>query len=834
MNHMKKIIVCLFLFLLSSNVMFAQMSDEQIINYVKQEVDKGVSQEVIATNLMKQGVTKSQLERIKQKQEQEQEQKTGGSSTGNSTNRNSTNTSRERKRITYDDPNDKDSNRNRDNLDANNSRNNTNRNNRNLPFDFDDENYKDKKDTIVVFGKNIFNAKNLTFDPNINIPTPIDYRLGPGDEVIIDIWGASENTVRQVISPEGSITVDRLGPIFLNGMTIREANDFIQRKFSNIYSGIDNGGGPTQIKLTLGQIRTIQINVMGDVVTPGTYALSSLSSIFHALYRAGGVNDIGSLREIKLYRNGKLLRTLDVYKYILEGKMNDDIRMTDGDVVMVPPYVSLVNISGKVKRPMFYEMKSKESLKDLISYAGGFTGDAYTKKILVARKTGGENQVFTVGEDDFNEFIISDKDSITIGAGLELYENRAEIKGAIYRSGYYEIGKNISTVKQLIAAADGIRGDAFLNRAILTRERDDYTFETLPIDIRELLYGNASDIVLRKNDVLYIPSINDLKEFGDFMVHGEVARPGTYKYSDNTTLEDLIIQAGGLLESASVVRVDIARRIIDPNSQTVNRTLSENFTFSLKDGFIVAGDADFVLKPYDEVYVRRSPGYHEQQNVFINGELLFPGTYALNRKTERISDIVKRAGNLTTDAYAKGARLVRMRSEEEVFRSQAALKVANQGGKDSISFKTLDLADAYNVGIELDKALLNPGSDYDLVLRPGDRLIVPEYDNTVKINGAVMYPNTVVYKQNEKLAYYINQAGGYSDNAKKNRSFVIYMNGTVSKVKGGDKNAIQPGSEIIIPSKEQARKLTLPEILSLSTSVVSMASLIGVLINTMK
>lgn len=806
MNHMKKIIFCLFLFLLSSNIMFAQMSDEQIINYVKQEVDKGTSQQIIATNLMKQGVTKAQLERIKQQQEQKQ-------TSGVSSTKSSAELSRDR-RVSVDDelnPGDLDQ------VNTNIS-----------PVAIDDS------DTIVVFGRNIFNAKNLTFNPNINIPTPIDYRLGPGDEVVIDIWGASQTAVRQVISAEGSITVDRLGPLFLNGMSVKEANDYVKRKFGDIYSGLDNGGGSTQINLTLGQIRTIQINVMGEVVTPGTYALSSLSSVFHALYRAGGVNKIGSLRAIKLYRNGKLLRTLDVYKYILEGKMNDDIRMTDGDVIIVPPYISLVNISGKVKRPMFYEMTSKESLKDIISYAGGFTGDAYEKSIRVVRETGDESKIFTLGEDEFSGFTLRDKDAITIAAGLDLYENRVEIKGAIYRGGYYEIGKNIATVKQLIAAADGIRGDAFLNRALLTREKEDYTLETLSVDIRELLYGNGDDIVLRKNDILYIPSINDLKEFGDFMVHGEVARPGTYKYSDNTTLEDLIIQAGGLLESASIVRVDIARRIIDPHSQTVNRTLAENYTFSLKDGYIVAGDPGFVLKPYDEVYVRRSPGYHEQQNVFISGELLFPGTYALNRKTERISDIVKRAGNLTTDAYAKGARLIRMRSEEERFRSQAALKVANQGGKDSISVKTLDLSDAYSVGIELDKALMNPGSDYDLVLRSGDRLIVPEYDNTVKINGAVMYPNTVVYKHNERLSYYINQAGGYSDNAKKNRSFVIYMNGTVSKVKGGDRNAIQPGSEIIIPSKEQARKLSLPEILSLSTSVVSMASLIGVLINTMK
>lgn len=823
MNHMKKIIFCLFLFLFSGNI-FAQMSDEQIVNYVKQEAVKGTSQEVIATNLIKQGVTKAQMERVKLQQEQKQKQSQSQNqnlSRTLRTNSNNTKSRGESARDRKENDEEDDLNANVDDLDQENS-------NKRKPV------VVDPSDTIAIFGKNIFNAKNLTFNPNLNIPTPIDYRLGPGDEVVIDIWGVSQTSVRQVISAEGSIIVDRLGPLFLNGMSVKEANSYVKRKFGDIYSGLDNGGGSTQINLTLGQIRTIQINVMGEVVAPGTYSLSSLSSVFHALYSAGGVNKIGSLRTIKLYRNGKLLRTLDIYKYILEGKMNDDIRMTDGDVVIVPPYISLVNISGKVKRPMFYEMNTTETLKDLISYAGGFTGDAYTKSVKVVRGSGGEHKIFTLAESEYKDFILADRDSVTIGSGLDLYENRVEIKGAIYRAGYYEIGKNITTVKQLITAADGLRGDAFLNRAILTREKDDYTLETLPIDIREILYGNGSDIVLRKNDILYIPSTNDLRELGDFMIHGEIARPGTYKYADNTTLEDLIIQAGGLLESASVVRVDIARRIIDPHSQTINRTLAENYTFSLKDGYVVNGDPGFVLKPYDEVYIRRSPGYREQQNIFVNGELLFPGTYVLNKKTERVSDIVKRAGDLTADAYPKGARLIRMRSEEEQFRSQAALKVANQGGKDSIALKTLELESTYSVGIELDKALSNPGSDFDLVLRPGDRLIVPEYDNTVKINGAVMYPNTVAYKPGEKLAHYINQAGGYSDNAKKNKSFVIYMNGTVNKIKGSDRKAIQPGSEIIIPSKELAKRLTLPEILSLSTSVVSMASLIGVLVNTMK
>lgn len=802
---MKKIIFSFFLLLSYVGSVLAQMSDQQVADYVKQEYAKGTSQQVIATSLLQRGVTKGQLERIKQQAEKEQ------ASDGVST-KSSSALRQERRKNPQED----------------------------IAVGGLDEISNEagtvKQDSTQdqVFGRNIFNNRNLSFNPNINIPTPLDYRLGPGDEVVINIWGVSQATLQQTISSEGSIIVDRLGPVFLNGMTIREANDFVQKKFAAIYAGVGNDNGPSQIKLTLGQIRTIQVNVYGEVAVPGTYSLSSLSSVFHALYSAGGINNIGSLRSVKLFRNSKLLKELDIYKYILEGKLNDDIRLMDNDVIVVPPYVSLVNISGDVKRPMYYEITGKETLSTLIAYAGGFTGDAYTKKLRIVRGTGSEKKIFTVSENEFSSFLLKDKDAVSVSTGLELYDNRVEIKGAVYRSGYYEIGEKINTVKDLITAADGIRGDAFLNRAVLTREKEDLTTEIISVDIRKLLYENGQDIVLRKNDILYIPALSDLKEYGDFIVHGEVARPGNYEYADNTTLEDLLVQAGGLLESASIVRVDVARRIIDPISMTVSRSLSENYSFGIKDGYVIDGEQGFVLKPYDQVYVRRSPGYHAQQNVFIDGELLFPGTYALNKKTERISDLVKRAGNLTPDAFARGARLVRQRSDEEQFRSQAALKVANQGGKDSISVKTLDLANAYNVGIELDKALSSPGSDYDLVLREGDRLIVPEYDNTVKINGAVMYPNTVVYKKGEKLSYYINQAGGYTDTAKKNRSFVIYMNGTVSKIKRSDRNAVQPGSEIIIPSKEQARRMSMAEILSLGSSVTSMASLIGVLINTMK
>lgn len=805
-EFMKKTVFFFLFCFMFSLVSFGQMSDQQVVDYVKQENQKGTSQQQIATSLLQRGVSRAQMERIKTQYESQQQTESASS-------RNSQSYNRQRNMNTMTETTS-------DDLGMVGEE---------LSVDVINGDFEAK-----IFGKNIFSNKNLTFNPSVNIPTPVDYRLGPGDEVIIDIWGASQTSLRQAISPEGSITVEKLGPLYLNGMTIKEANDYVQRKFANVYAGVDSQDGPSQIKLTLGQIRTIQVNVIGEVAVPGTYSLSSLSTVMHALYRAGGVNDIGSMRVVNLYRNGKLIRTLDLYKYIMDGKIND-IRMNDGDQIVVPAYVNLVEVSGNVKRPMFYELTKPETLADLIVYSGGFLGDAYTKNIKVIRKGGNEDKIFMVNENDFGSFLLNNGDLVSISSGLGLYDNRIEIKGAVYRPGYYEIGNGVNTVKQLILMAEGVRGDAFLNRAILTREKEDLTIENIPIDIRALLYENADDIVLRKNDMLYIPSINDLQELGDLVIHGEVARPDSYKFADNTTLEDLIIQAGGLLESASTVKVDVARRITDPYAMSVNRVLSETYSFSIKDGFIVDGQKGFVLKPNDQVYVRRSPGYHAQQNISIEGEVLFPGTYALNKKAERLSDVIKRAGNITPDAYPQGARLVRQQTEEERFRTRMALKMAtNSGSKDSISVDGLDMSNAYYVGIELDKALQDAGSDYDLVLKPGDKLIIPEYNNTIKINGAVMYPNTVLYKKGQKLSYYVNQAGGYADNAKKNKSFIVYMNGTVAKAKSSDKKAIQPGCEILIPSKEQARRLSLGEIVSLSSSVASMAGIVGLLINSMK
>lgn len=813
---MRKILsLLLFAFVFSTASFAQQMSDEQVVQYVKDGQKAGKTQQQMTTELMRRGVTKEQVLRIQKKYE-------GNRETVNSSNGAIDNKSRQRSSlstaVTY----------------GGNSRT-INRSNREGTLMGNDTIVQNTivqemgDPTLQIFGHNIFTAENLTFEPNSNIATPTNYRLGPGDEVIIDIWGNSQDLIRQTISPEGTIQVNTLGPLYLNGRTVKEATNYLKQKLATIYAD-------SQINLSLGDTRSIQVNVMGEVKFPGTYMISSFSSVFHALYSAGGVNDIGSLRSIKVMRNGKVFANLDVYNFIMQGKFKDDIRLQDGDVVLVDPYESLIQITGKVKRPMFYEMKPTETVSTLLDYAGGFTGDAYKKAVRIVRKSGREYQIYNVDEIDFSVFRLADGDVLSVDSILQRFENRVEIRGAVYREGLYQLNGTVNTVKQLIKKAEGVRGDAFLNRAILDREREDFTHEIIPIDVKGLLNGIVADIPLQKNDVLYIPSIHDLKEEQTLTIHGEVAFPGTYAYSDNMSIEDIIIQAGGLLETASAVKIEIARRVKDPKSTSFSTIIGQTYSFDLKDGYLIGDKANnFSLQPFDEVYVRKSPAYFAQQNVTISGEVMFDGVYSLQQKNERLSDVVSRAGGVTPDAYVKGARLVRQMNEEERRRQADVLRMARSGeGKDSISIEKLDMGTTYAVGIDLEKALENPGSDYDLVLREGDQLFIPEYVNTVKISGSVMYPNTVLYKDGKKLKHYVNLAGGYGADAKKSKAYVIYMNGTVAKLSKYKSSLIQPGCEIVIPSKPESKKMSVAEVMSIGTTSASLATMIASMVNLFK
>ena len=799
---LRKFSVLLLILLSGSSPLFAQsMSDSQVLEYVKDGIRQGKEQKQLASELARKGVTKEQALRVKQLYEQQNNVNTS-QSTG--TDINESRLREETKENTSD-------------------------------MLEDHPTTEDLAREDQVFGRNIFNTRNLTFEPSVNLATPANYRLGPGDEVIIDIWGASQNTIRQQISPEGTINIQKIGPVNLSGMTVSAANDYLKNALNKIYNGLNNTTDPTSdIRLTLGNIRTIQINVMGEVVQPGTYALSSFSTVFHALYRAGGVSDIGSLRNVQLVRNGKNIATIDVYEFIMKGNTQDDIRLQEGDVVIVPAYDVLVKISGKVKRPMRFEMKKDENLATLIKYAGGFEADAYTRSLRVVRQNGEEYEVNTVKDIDYNIYKMRNGDVVTAEAILNRFTNKLEIRGAVYRPGIYQLSGKLNTIRELVHEAQGLTGDAFLNRAVLYRQREDLTSEVVQIDIRSIMNGTSPNLALMKNDILYIPSIHDLEDRGNVTVYGEVAQPDSYPYADNMTLEDLIIQAGGLKEAASTVRIDVSRRIKNPRSTADNDTIGQMYTFSLKDGFVIDGQPGFILQPYDEVYVRRSPGYQAQQNVVIDGEILFGGNYAMTSREERLSDLVNKAGGPTNYAYLRGAKLTRVANASEKKRMGDVIRLmSRQLGEAMIDSLGIRVEDTFTVGIDLEKALSNPKSNADLVLREGDVISIPKNTNTVTINGAVMVPNTVSYMKGKNVDYYLNQAGGCSDNARKSKKFIVYMNGQVTKVKGSGKKQIEPGCEIIIPSKAK-KKTNVGNLLAYATSFSSIGMMIASIANLIK
>lgn len=875
-RKLTQIVLCFFL-LMGAPAIAQTMSDAEVLEYLKQGSQQGKDQQQMAMELARRGVTQEQARRVKEMYQKQMGTSGSGTSTSNQSRmrqkpveqvspyykngyyRNSNGRDQEMNKAMQEEYERKNKMRYGNGNNSANGKYNKQYNrqfyNNMQPTDMYNNPYAGQyganteeakvvsiltdslgyeNDMPVydpedeVFGRNIFNTQSLTFEPNVNLATPANYQLGPGDEVIIDIWGASQNTIREEISPDGTISIQDLGIVNLNGMTIAQAGDFLKRELSKIYSDSQNS-----IQVTLGNARSISINVMGEVLVPGTYQLSSFSTVFHALYSAGGVSEIGSLRNIQVVRNGENIATVDVYDFIMKGKVQDDIRLQEGDVVIVPPYEALVKITGKVKRPMRYEMKKDETVNTLLKYAGYFAADGYKGSLSIVRQAGREYSICTVDEKDYSVFKIKDGDVVTATAMLDRFTNKLEIKGAVYRPGMYELSGSLNTVKQLVEKADGLLGDAFTNRAVLYRQRENLTSEVLSVDIKGILDGTTPDIPLRKNDVLYIPSIHDLQDMGSVKIWGEVAKVGEYPYADNMTLEDLIITAGGLKESASLVRVDVARRIKDSKSTTPQATIGQNFSFGVKDGFIIEGEPGFVLQPYDQVYVRRSPGYQEQQNVEIKGEILFGGEYALTTKSERISELVKKAGGVTQFAYVKGAKLMRKANEEEMKHMEDIVKMMRKElGDTAMDSLGIEVDSTFTVGINLEEALLNPGGNADIVLRKGDVITVPEYTNTVKINGAVMMPNTVSFMKGNSVKDYISQAGGYSQNAKKTKKFIIYMNGQVAEVRGTGKRQIEPGCEIIVPTKK--KKNTAGSILGYISSFSSIAVTMATIANLIK
>ncbi len=861
---MKKFIIfSLMLFMVSSMAMAqsSSMTDDQVMSFVVKEHNSGTSNSQIVTKLMQRGVDISQIRRVRARYEREAKQ--GGlenmsgkaSATPSRLRANNGKTREDYAKNT----NPSTSTPNATHQDV------TNRSNYRVSAESTDNSDKDEymaiqnemssmypdiepqKKSSKVFGRDIFNNKSLTFEPNMNIATPQNYRLGPGDAVIIDIYGASQKTIQDTVSPDGTVTIEGYGPVSISGLTVSQANARLRGTVGSRYSS-------SKIRLTVGQTKTIMVNVMGEVKAPGTYTLSAFATVFHALYMAGGINDLGTLRNIKVYRNNRLVTVVDIYDYILNGKLTGNVRLADNDVIVVGPYDCLVNITGKVKRPMFYEMKKNESINSLLKYAGSFTGDAYKKSVRVNRKTGREYSVYNVEEFDFASFRIADGDSVTVEPILNRYANTVEVRGAVFRPGMYNLGEQVNSVRSLIEHAEGLTEDAFKARAVMHRMKTDRSLEVVSVDVEGIMSGKVADIPLKENDVLFIPTRQDKMNERTITIRGEVLFPGTYKYADNETIEDFVLQAGGLTDKASVVNVNVSRRVSDAKALRPDSLIAQTYTLSLKDGFVIDGTPGFILMPFDEVFIRKSPGYTEQQNVTIEGEVLFAGAYTLTKRNARLSDLFKKAGGSTKEAYLKGARLIRKANDTEKARMEAVLKMQREQQQKNLlqlaassnsgsnlqqvaeSAKNADLEkfnvpDEYPVGIDLSEAIKHPGSDDDLVLREGDRLVVPQYNGTVKINGAVMYANTVGYEKGKRASYYIDQAGGFASDAVKNKAYIIYMNGKVAKVSHGAK--VQPGCEIVVPAKLK-RKMSVAETMSLGTSMSSIAAMIATIANLSK
>lgn len=859
---MRRFFILAFLMSLMTMGSMAQsaMTDEQVLQYVVEEHQSGTSQAQIVTKLMQRGVDIEQIRRVKQKYERLAKNQGLGAivtkeKSGNRLRTNNSKTKMNNANVNDDtdeflptyrltDGREKD-------YDNKNIYDETNEDWLMMQDELNGfipdtaaivQKYMDdrKKKKVKVFGRDIFNNKELTFEPEMNIATPQNYRLGPGDAVFIEIYGASQKTIEGTVSPDGTITIEGFGPVQISGLTVKEANSRLRSTLGKRYSS-------SKISLTVGQTRSIMVNVMGEVNNPGTYTLPAFATVFHALYMAGGTNDLGTMRNIKVYRNNRLVSTVDIYDYILNGKLTGNVRLADNDVISVGTYDCLVNITGKVKRPMYYEMKKNESVATLLKYSGGFTGDAYKKSVRLVRKAGKEYSVYNVDEFDMSSFQLADADSVSVDSILQRYSNMVEIKGAVFRPGMYQVGGNINSVRTLIENADGLKEEAFTARAVMHRMKADRTLEVIPVDVEGILAGRTADIPIQNNDVLFIPTKQEMMEEQTITIHGEVFYPGVYKYADNETLEDFVLQAGGLKQTASTVKVDVARRIVNPKALTTDSVIARTYTFALKDGFVIDGEPGFKLMPYDEVYVRKSPGFYKQQNVMVEGEVMFGGTYTLSKKNQRLSDLIKNAGGVNDRAYVAGARLERKMNEVERKRMETILKMAREQAENleieaaaqnkkvdlenSELLKRFEIPETYSVGIELDKALSNPGSDADIVLREGDKLIVPQYTATVKINGEVMYPNTVGYQQGKKAKYYINQAGGYSNKAKKSQTYIIYMNGTIAKVSEGARP--MPGCEIFVPQKK-INTMTVAEKLAIGSASASIATMIATLVNILK
>ena len=818
---MKKKLFATFLFLGLTLTAFGQgMSDTQILQYVMQQKKLGKSESDIATELLKKGATLEQIQNMRQKYAKQLEQHSMAGEADKAIDA----ASRMRQNNA---PDQVDQQKAQQQMMQNVPDNMLYGEQTGQPAGkeyFGVEETTGKK----VFGRDIFNNKNLTFEPVMNIATPQNYVLGPGDQLIIDVYGDTQRSEQLTVSPDGDVNVPDYGPVHVAGLSVSAAQNKVRSHLGTYYESSD-------IKVTVGQTRTILVNVMGEVKAPGTYTLSAFATVFHALYMAGGISDLGTLRNIKVYRQGRLISVVDVYEFILNGRLAGNVRLMDNDVIQVGPYESIVDIAGRVKRPMAYELRKNESLATLLKYSGNFANDAYKKSLRVFRKNGRMKSVYNVEEFEMPEFKMFDGDSVEVDSIIDRFENTVEVKGAIYRPGMYQLGEKVNSVRSLIESADGLTEEAMLSRAVIRRMKPNRTQEVLTVDLKGIIEGTAADVPLENEDILFIPIQAVHQNLRTLSIDGEVIFPGTYEYAEKMTVEDLILQAGGLTDNASTVKVDVARRMIDPEATTSTMEIAKTYSFSIKPGFEFDGDKSFTLQPYDAVSVRRSPVSVEPFRVRVEGEIAFEGFYTLEQKNQRLSDVVKAAGGVIPGAYVRGARLIRTMNEDELARRDELIKMARQSAaadaKDSLSLEQLALETTYSVGIHLDEALANPGCDEDVELQNGDRLVIPRYNRTVKISGDVQKSNTVAFKNKKNYKYYISQAGGYGKRARKSHTYILYQNGTIAKASKGD---IEPGCEIVVPTKGPKDPNQITQWLGIGTSAASLATMFVSIANMLK
>lgn len=812
---MKKYVI-LSMMLLTASMTFAQgMSDQQVTQFIASEVKAGTSQAQIVTKLMQRGVNIDQIRRLRN-QYDKQISSAGKTAAADGA-------------VSYA------ADRMRANSDASSGQELTT-----AKVGTTGEIYADASEEVAdvehdvkatqgtapdangkkVFGRDIFAQANPNFQPNANMPIPDNYVLGPGDQVIVDIYGASQHTLVHTISPEGTITVGGYGPIYLSGLSVAAAQSKLHQTIGSRYQS-------SNLKMTVGNTRTIQVNIMGEVRAPGTYHLSAFANVFYALYRAGGTSSLGTLRNIKVYRNGRLVTVVDLYDYILNGRLAGNIRLQDNDVIQVEPYQALVGITGNIKRPMFYEMRQNESVATIIKYAGGFTSEAHKKSVRLVRQAGDRYTVHNVGEFDMSTFKLMDGDNITVDGMLNRYENMVEIKGAVFRPGMFNLNGQLNSVRALIEAADGLTEDAFSEHAIIHRLKADRTLEIIPVNVKGVMEGTVADVPLQNEDVVFIPTQEELRKERTFSISGAVMNPGTFEYADNTTIEDLIVQAGGLKDQASLMRVEVTRVIRDPMATKKIDVYSKKFHFEIKEGLLIGADRSFLLEPYDHVTIYSSPVFNQARSVNVHGEVNWEGGVTLIQKNTRLSDVIEMVGGFTDHAYLKGATLVRHMNEEERVRMQATMKavrdiLAERG--DSVSYAKLDLDNNYPVVIDLEKALQDPSSDANILMREGDRIFVPEYNPVVRVSGDVMFPNTLFYEKGKNWKYYVNEAGGFGHRAKKSKSFIVYQNGKASLCKKGAKP--EPGCEIVVASKKRKVPWSIGTITSALGGLTSLAAMV--------